>query len=93
MAGFSETEIANRLSEVPGWSYENGLLTQTFSFDSFLAGIDFVGKVAGAAEAADHHPDIDIRYSNITVSVSSHDVGGITERDFALAAQVSGLIQ
>ncbi len=89
MPGLSEAEIASRLSDVPGWSYDDGQLTRTFSFDAFMAGIDFVGKVAAAAEAADHHPDIDIRYSNIKVSVSSHDIGGITERDFKLAAEVS----
>lgn len=91
MAGFSDDEIASRLNDVPGWSYEDGQVTRTFSFDTFLAGIDFVSKVAQAAEAADHHPDIDIRYSNIKVAASSHDVGGITERDFKLAAAVNGL--
>ncbi len=56
-----------------------------------MAGIEFVRNVAAAAEDADHHPDIDIRYSTITIAVSSHDVGGITERDFALAATINGL--
>ncbi len=91
MAGLSESEIETRLADVSGWSYEGGQITRTFSFDTFLGGIEFVGKVAEAAESADHHPDIDIRYSNITVSVSSHDVGGITDRDFNLAEAVNGL--
>lgn len=91
MPGFSEDEIASRLSSVPGWSYDGGQLTRTFSFDGFMAAIDFVVKVAAAAEKADHHPDIDIRYSNVKVSVSSHDVGGITDRDFKLADEVSRL--
>ena len=91
MAALSESEINSELQKVPGWSFEDGQITRTFSFDTFLGGIDFVGKVAQAAESADHHPDIDIRYSNIKVSVSSHDVGGISGRDFKLASVVSDL--
>ena len=91
MAGFSEQEIAEKLNAIPDWSYEDGQITRTFSFETFMDGIDFVGEIAEAAEAADHHPDIDIRYSNIKVSLSSHDIGGISERDFALAAEVSRL--
>ena len=91
MAGLSEAEIASELQKLPGWSYVDGQITRTFNFDTFLAGIDFVGNVAQAAEAADHHPDIDIRYSAIKIAVSSHDVGGITDRDFALASELSKL--
>jgi 4a-hydroxytetrahydrobiopterin dehydratase len=91
MAGLSNDEITSRLSDVPDWSYDGNQLTRTFSFDGFMPAIDFVGNIATAAEAADHHPDIDIRYSNVKVSVSSHDVGGITERDFKLVAEVSRL--
>ncbi len=92
MAGLSESEISSKLADVSGWSYEGGQVTRTFSFESFLGGIDFVTRVGQAAEAADHHPDIDIRYSDIKIAVSSHDVGGITERDFRLAAAINGLV-
>ncbi len=92
MAGMSDSEIESGLSSIPGWSYEDGQLTRSFAFDTFLGGIDFVGKAAQAAEAADHHPDIDIRYSTIKVAVSSHDVGGITDRDFKLAAALNALV-
>lgn len=92
MAGFSEAEITEQLKEVPGWAYEDGQITRTFSFDGFLKGIEFVVKVAHEAEKADHHPDIDIRYSDIKIAVSSHDVGGITDRDFKLADAVSKLV-
>lgn len=91
MAAMSEAEIMDELEKVPGWNYQDGQITRTFNFDTFLKGIEFVGKVAEAAENADHHPDIDIRYSEIKVAVSSHDVGGITERDFKLASEVSKL--
>jgi len=87
----SESEISKRLSAIEGWRYVEGAITRSFTFDSFMAGIAFVERVARAAEEADHHPDFDIRYSTVTVSVSSHDVNGITERDFRLASAVNKL--
>lgn len=92
MAGLTDAEIKSKLDGVPGWSFEDGQITRDFNFDTFLGGIEFVVKVAQAAESADHHPDIDIRYSTIKVSVSSHDVGGITDRDFKLAAALNRLV-
>ena len=92
MAGMSEAEIQSGLNSIPGWSYEDGQLTRYFGFDTFMDGIDFVGRAAQAAEAADHHPDNHIRYSTIQVAVSSHDVGGITDRDFKLAAALNELV-
>ena len=89
MAAYSEQEIVEKLKSLDGWSYEDGQITRSFSFDTFMDGITFVGKVAEAAESADHHPDIDIRYSTIAISVSSHDVGGITDRDFDLARTIT----
>ncbi len=58
------------------------------SCSSFRAVIDFVVRIADAAEAADHHPDLDIRYRRLRVALSTHSEGGITERDFALATQI-----
>ena len=92
MAGLTEREIRAKLSGVPGWGYEDDHLTRTIEFGSFMDAIAFVERVAHAAESADHHPDIDIRYSSVRIAVSSHDVGGITDRDFALAQVVSELI-
>lgn len=92
MAGLSESEVTERLAKVDGWSSDDGQIARTFEFDRFLDGIEFVRKVAVAAETADHHPDIDIRYSTIRVAVSSHDVGGITERDFKLAMAINALV-
>ena len=91
MAGCNDQEISTRLSAVQGWDYVDGQLTRTFEFGSFLDAIAFVERVARAAETADHHPDIDIRYSSVRMAVSSHDVGGITDRDFGLAETVSAL--
>lgn len=92
MTELSEAQIVEQLRALPGWSYEKGQITRTFTFNNFMEGIYFVGRVAAAAEAANHHPDIDIRYSDVKISTSSHDINGISERDFKLAAEVSGLV-
>ena len=91
MAKLSEAEIEDRLNDADGWGLEDGQISRSFAFDSFLDAIEFVRRVAGVAEAQDHHPDIDIRYSQVKIAVSSHDVGGITDRDFKLAAAISAL--
>jgi 4a-hydroxytetrahydrobiopterin dehydratase len=64
------------------------VITKTFRFAKFADGIAFVQRVATAADAADHHPDIDIRYTKIRIALSTHDAGGITESDMKLAAEI-----
>ena len=83
------SEINKRLQSLSEWSLEDDQITRSFSFGSFMDAITFVEKVAHIAEDHDHHPDIDIRYSTVKISVSSHDAGGITERDFRLVNSVS----
>jgi 4a-hydroxytetrahydrobiopterin dehydratase len=83
-----EGELQAFLQKAPGWAMEGGMLARTYTFSDFRAAMAFVNRVADAAEAADHHPDIDIRYSKVTLRLSTHDAGGITARDTALAAQV-----
>ena len=90
MAGIPVPEIKTRLTSIPGWEYSDGKLCREFQFDRFMDGIEFVHRVAEIAEEIDHHPDIDIRYTTVRVAASSHDVGGITERDFTLAARIDG---
>lgn len=87
MERLSESEIEAHLKEVPEWSYLNGEIQRTFEFRDFRASIAFVNRVAEAAETAQHHPDILIRYAKVTLTVSTHDAGGITEKDFTLAKQ------
>jgi len=84
----TETEIQGRLAGVPGWQRRGQELRRSFSFPDFGAAMAFVNRVAGLAEAANHHPDIDIRYSKVTLVLSTHDAGGLTERDFALAESI-----
>jgi 4a-hydroxytetrahydrobiopterin dehydratase len=82
----SDIAIQRELGTLAGWSRRGNVLTKTFTFRTFPEGIAFVTRVADAAEAADHHPDIDIRYTKVTVSLSTHDAGGkITHKDVALA--------
>lgn len=84
----SDLEIQRALGALPGWTRRGDALVKTFSFARFADGIDFVQRVARAAESANHHPDIDIRYTKITCSLSTHDAGGITEADLALAKEI-----
>jgi 4a-hydroxytetrahydrobiopterin dehydratase len=89
----SDLEIQRALGTLPGWARRGGSLVKTYTWPTFSAGIDFVQRVARAAEAVDHHPDMDIRFTKITCTLSSHDAGGITDRDLALAATIEALAQ
>lgn len=74
------------------WRHEGDHLTRCLEFSSFMKAMEFVNQVARAAEEIDHHPDILISWRRVTLNLSSHDVGGITNRDFALAGKIDGLI-
>lgn len=82
----SHAEIASHLAARPDWKVEHGELVRTFNFETFPAAITFVNQVAKIAEDANHHPDIDIRYNRVRLALVSHDAGGLTSKDFALAA-------
>ena len=81
-------EIANALGSLPGWEYDGEVITRAFELPSFRDAITFVGRIADAAEAADHHPDIDIRYSKVRTALATHSAGGITAKDVKLAATI-----
>jgi 4a-hydroxytetrahydrobiopterin dehydratase len=74
----------------PEWQLDGETITRTFVFDDFVEAIGFVNKVAIAAEVADHHPDIDIRWNKVTLALSTHSEGALTARDTALAAKADG---
>ena len=84
----SDIAIHRGLGSLPGWSRKGDTITKTYQFKTFPAAISFVGRVAEAAETADHHPDIDIRYTKVTCTLSTHDAGGITQNDLDLAAEI-----
>jgi 4a-hydroxytetrahydrobiopterin dehydratase len=88
MARLSESEIVERLPQHPGWERHGGEIRRTYTFPDFKGSMAFVNRVAELAEAADHHPDILVTYSKVTLTLTSHDAGGLTERDFRLAARI-----
>jgi 4a-hydroxytetrahydrobiopterin dehydratase len=84
----SDIAIQRELGNLTGWSRRGDAITKTFQFRNFLTGIDFVSAIAKAAEAADHHPDIDIRYTKITCTLSTHSAGGVTQKDLDMARKI-----
>ncbi|WP_348263391.1 4a-hydroxytetrahydrobiopterin dehydratase [Telmatobacter sp. DSM 110680] len=91
MPALADHEIHSRLVTVPDWQIETGELVRTFLFKDFRASLAFVNKVGDLAEAAGHHPDIDIRYNKVRLALVTHDAGGITQKDFDLAAAADKL--
>ncbi len=93
MTKLSHDQIQKRLSEVAGWSLsEAGEITRTFELAGFPQALLFVNTVGWLAEAANHHPDIVIRYRRVTLTLSTHDAGGLTDKDFDLAARINALV-
>lgn len=84
--------ISQQLKRVPGWKAQDrrSSITKSYKLPSFRAALAFVQFVGELAEAHDHHPDIDIRYSRVVLTLSTHSAGGLTEKDFALARVVDG---
>jgi 4a-hydroxytetrahydrobiopterin dehydratase len=91
MPALPESEIKLRLSSLPEWQIQAGELTRIFIHQDFRAALAFVNKVGELAEKAGHHPDIDIRYNKVRLSLVTHDAGGLTAKDFDLAASVDKL--
>ena len=87
----SETEIRAKLGAIRGWALEGKEIRKTRELKDFARSIGFVASVALLAEKANHHPDIDIRWNKVTLALSTHSAGGLTEKDFSLAAQIDGL--
>lgn len=88
LKALSNSAIKEKLPELHGWTLARGALRCEFKFETFKKALDFVSLVGALAEEANHHPDIDIRYCTVKLSLSTHDVGGISEKDFALAAAI-----
>ena len=91
MTQLPDLDIQRALGKLPGWARRGNTLVKSYKFKTFRAGIDFVNRAAQVADRMDHHPDIDIRYTKITCTLSTHDAGGITQKDLALAAELEGL--
>jgi 4a-hydroxytetrahydrobiopterin dehydratase len=85
MPTLNAQQIKRRLLSVPAWSKRGRSIQRRFEFGGFLDAVDFVNRVARKAEASDHHPDIDIRWNKVTLTLSTHSEGGLTKKDFAMA--------
>jgi len=91
MVKLSPKAITASLREIPRWKKKGSSITRQFVFKDFVGAMKFVNAVARAAEKANHHPDIDIRWNKVTLALSTHDAGGLTENDFRLAARCDAL--
>ena len=92
MAVLSDEQVNDALSGLAGWERVDNAVRRSVKFPAFLDGIDAVRRVAERAEAADHHPDIDIRWRTVTFTLSTHSEGGITQKDLELARQIDEIV-
>lgn len=86
-----EAEIARRVADMDGWSYDDGRLVLSVEASTFSAGIRLVDAVAAVSDEIDHHPDIDVRWTTVTFRLWTHVSGGVTARDFRLADHIRRL--
>jgi 4a-hydroxytetrahydrobiopterin dehydratase len=82
-------EVDVALQNLPGWGRNGEAIQRVFQFDNFVQAMEFVNKIAVAAEAANHHPDIVINYNKVTLTLVSHDSGGVTQRDIRMAGKIN----
>ncbi len=85
-------ELEALLKKLPEWDHEGNEIVRVMEFDEFMEGIDFVDAVAEIAEEAGHHPDIDIRWCTVTLRLTTHDAGGLTELDIEVAKKIDTLV-
>ncbi len=88
----SSEDIAKLLKKIPEWDLDGNRITRTLEFDGFEESVEFVNDIADIAEKHGHHPDIDIRYDKVVLSVTTHSAGGLTEEDFLLAGAIDHAI-
>ncbi|MEK6650148.1 MAG: 4a-hydroxytetrahydrobiopterin dehydratase [Bacteroidota bacterium] len=86
-----DAQIREHLAQIPAWQHRGTTIVRTFERRDFVAAIGFVTSTAILAERADHHPDIDIRWNRVTLTLSTHSAGGLTGKDFALARSIDAL--
>ncbi len=92
MAKLDDAAVARALEELPGWQRQGDALVREFRFKNFREAMAFVNRVAELAEEQRHHPDITIRYNRVQLALTTHEAGGITERDVELARKIAGLL-
>ncbi|MCL4355778.1 MAG: 4a-hydroxytetrahydrobiopterin dehydratase [Nitrososphaerota archaeon] len=83
-----KSEVDTELKRLDGWKKEGRFITKTYEFEEFMDGIAFIGEVARVAEEQEHHPDIHLRYTKVTLALQTHSAGGVTAWDFGLATAI-----
>jgi 4a-hydroxytetrahydrobiopterin dehydratase len=86
-----EDRISERLGALEGWERDGDAITKTFENGDFVGSVEFVKRVVGPAEEMGHHPDLEISWDKVTVSITNHAAGGLTEADFELAQRIDAL--
>jgi 4a-hydroxytetrahydrobiopterin dehydratase len=84
----NELEIRQKLANFPDWMTSGQFISKTYKFKDFIQAVEFINRLVAPAEKAGHHPDIQISYNQVTIHLSTHDAGGITQKDFDLAAEI-----
>ena len=87
----SDIDIQRRLGTLTGWTRRDDAITKTFKFRGFPQSVEFVERIVAPAELMNHHPDVDVRYDKVSITLSTHDAGGLTANDFDLAAEIDQL--
>jgi len=91
MAALTDDEIKSRLSGVDGWEHKGSAIEKQFQFEDFSGSVDFVNRLTPVANEMNHHPDLAISWNKVTVTLSTHSEGGLTENDFVLAQKIDAL--
>lgn len=92
MAVLSDQDVEARLSGLEGWRRDGDAIARQFEFADFVGSVEFVNRITPLAEGMNHHPDLAISWNKVTVTLSTHSEGGLTENDFELAAKIDGAV-
>ena len=87
-----DSDLTTALKKCPEWEPEKKYIFRVFEFEEFMEGIDFVNNVGEIADEAQHHPDISIKHTKVTLKLTTHDVGGVTDLDIQLAQRIDNLV-
>lgn len=91
MPRLSDEDMESRLGELDGWTREGVAIVKEFKLDDFVSSVDFINRLAPVAEEMNHHPDLQVSWNKVTVSITTHSEGGLTENDFELAKSIDPL--
>jgi len=87
----NDSEVQSKLAELDGWSLEGKTIKTVKTFDGFPSAVNFVNQLVEPAESAGHHPDLEISYNKVTISLTTHDAGGLTQKDVDMAKQINAI--